>query len=1117
MLDTLRTFFDHSRHTLSVDGLAVPQDVLAFEGREGLSQTFHYSIEFTSPALDVPADSVLGKDATFSLHGAPDSVALRGYTPPVALPLRTLHGVVTAFKRLPASRDEGRYELTLEPRLALLDNGCQYRIYQNQSVPEIIEAILCRHGLRGQDYLVDLGRTYAQHEQLLQYGESDLAYIKRLCAERGIWFSFSMDERLKIDVVEFHDSPMHYQRDVSLPLRPLSGLQSTGQDAVWDLQACHRVVQQRVSTRAYYSRDAGANLDAQADLTRGATTTYGEAYHYADEPYQALGDPQARGFEDGHAESGVFYAQLAHERYLNDQTRLSGASTSPALAPGQVLKVEGGVPAVFAEGVLIVSLHGKAARDRSYEIRFEAIPDTDTVGFRPPVPPKPRIAGTVPARVTSPQQNDPYGHIDSEGRYRVNFLFDRDGWPAGRESMWLRLARPYAGDTYGFHMPLLAGTEVGVAFEQGDPDRPFIAHAIHDSLHPDHVTIQNYKRNVIRTPSNNKIRLDDTRGQEHIKVSTEYGGKSQLNLGHLVDAQRQRRGEGFELRTDDWGAIRAGKGVFISADVQPQASGDTLEMSDAIIQLENALSLARSMASAARSGQAKPNDSDSQARLSKALTDLAKPGILLHAPAGIGVVTPEALQLASSTESIGIMAGHNADISAGRDITASAQQAVSLFAQSAGMQLKAAAGKVELHAQSDALHVLAKADLKVESTDSRVEITAPQELLLHCGGAYIRIKNGDIELGAPGNIFLKAANVVKQGSTSHDIPPTPLPAGYSAHYILSDPSQAPMSYAHYQVVAPQGEVFEGITDKEGRTITVHTLVPGDLMFNLPESEGPFDEQLCLTCSNGNVPAGLKYVAYLADGTTQEGQTDKKGRTARIVTEKSVQITRLELTPPDEVADNCCSAKVSGEPLIVDLEPVKVFTNSSNVGTSTQVLPLPEGDSRPLTAGEIAMAQVVFKDAIDYSKVKVHHGGWWLFLGFQNTAVTPNGEMYFPKSTGFYKDDFSGTTNDRDKALFMHEMVHVWQYQLGYWVKWHALWVTSRGASAYQYQLAPGKVLSSYNMEQQGEIVSDYYMICVLQKPKFVWNPSNETKDPVLLTSTMQDFLNNPKNTSNLPD
>jgi uncharacterized protein involved in type VI secretion and phage assembly len=86
---------------------------------------------------------------------------------------------------------------------------------------------------------------------------------------------------------------------------------------------------------------------------------------------------------------------------------------------------------------------------------------------------------------------------------------------------------------------------------------------LHDSAHGDHVTIRNYKRNVLRTPANNKIRLDDERGKEHIKVSTEYGGKSQLNLGHLVDSEKQQRGEGFELRTTAGG--HPGEKGFLSA------------------------------------------------------------------------------------------------------------------------------------------------------------------------------------------------------------------------------------------------------------------------------------------------------------------------------------------------------------------------------------------------------------------------------------------------------------------------------------------------------------------------------------------------------------------------
>ncbi len=284
------------------------------------------------------------------------------------------------------------------------------------------------------------------------------------------------------------------------------------------------------------------------------------------------------------------------------------------------------------------------------------------------------------------------------------------------------------------------------------------------------MTLRNYKRNVLRTPANNKLRMDDTRGQEHVKLSTEHSGKSQLNLGHLVDAQRQQRGEGFELRTDGWGAIRGGKGVFISADEQGKAQGQQLDMAAAIAQLEGALSLARSMAQAASSAQVNPGDIDSQRGLQARLKGLAQPCVLLHAPEGIGVLSPKAVCVASGAESVGIMAAHNTDISAGHNITAAAEGGVSLFAQQADLQLKADQGKVELHARGNSLHALAKTDIKIESLEGRVEISAPQELVLNCAGAYIRLKGGDIELGAPGNIYLKAAAVEKRGSTSPRYP-----------------------------------------------------------------------------------------------------------------------------------------------------------------------------------------------------------------------------------------------------------------------------------------------------------------------------------------------------------
>ncbi|KEX90688.1 hypothetical protein HA62_29905, partial [Pseudomonas putida] len=126
-------------------------DVLAFEGEEHLSQPFTYRVEFTCSEQDLSAEKMLNKDASFSLYPPPAKPPYPGLPVPEVKPLRSLYGMVNSFQRLSASRDEARYEITLQPRLALLDRGRQYRLYQQQSVPEIVEHILrSRHDFLGQ-------------------------------------------------------------------------------------------------------------------------------------------------------------------------------------------------------------------------------------------------------------------------------------------------------------------------------------------------------------------------------------------------------------------------------------------------------------------------------------------------------------------------------------------------------------------------------------------------------------------------------------------------------------------------------------------------------------------------------------------------------------------------------------------------------------------------------------------------------------------------------------------------------------------------------------------------------------------------------------------------------
>ncbi|WP_373860391.1 type VI secretion system Vgr family protein [Klebsiella pneumoniae] len=762
--------FSHNHHLLSVKGCEAGLDVLAFEGDEALSQPFRYRIEFTSADHAISKEMMLMKAASLTLQ-AP---VAQGFGINVQQPVRVIQGVVTGFERLSTSRDETHYALTLQPRLALLNRSHQNAIYQDQSVPQIVEKILReRHGLRGQDFLFSLTKTYPRREQVMQYGEDDLRFITRLLGEVGIWFRFTADTRLHIDVAEFCDSQQGYEKGLTLPSVPPSGQQSAGVDAVWEMACRHRVVEQQVSTRDYNYREATADMNAQVDVTRGETTTFGEAYHWGDN-YLTAGN-----VHDRHPapESGAFYARLRHERYLNGQTRMQATTSCPTLCPGQVLKVTGGeeVAGEFADGVLVTAMHSHARRDADFAVEFAGIPDSPDVGYRPEPGARPVMAGTLPARVTSTRENDTYGHIDKHGRYRVNMLFDRARWETGFESLWVRQSRPYAGDTYGLHLPLLAGTEVAIGFEDGNPDRPYIAGVLHDSAHGDHVTIRNDKRNVLRTPANNKIRLDDERGKEHIKLSTEYGGKSQLNLGHLVDSDRQPRGEGFELRTDSRGAIRAQKGIFISADGQAQAQGQVLDMEPAVSLLKGAVNQVTEWGSITQTHHNVIPDTGPLSALTTGASDLKQPTLLMSAPQGIAAVTPETTLLHSGNglylQSLG-----EVNITTAQRCSLNASQAISLLAQQEGMRLVSAKGPLQVESHGDILSLTALKDITVQSTQGHLQLTAKNGITLGCGGAYIRLTpQGEVQIHGPGVISLKGQHDL-QGPVSEAFPLPELPA-----------------------------------------------------------------------------------------------------------------------------------------------------------------------------------------------------------------------------------------------------------------------------------------------------------------------------------------------------
>ncbi|EJF7711709.1 type VI secretion system tip protein VgrG [Providencia rettgeri] len=771
LLDTAKNLLQgQNRYRLEVQGCSDLLDVEHFTGREAASEPYRYQITFTCSAQDLSAQQLLRRNASLTFCAPINNLMGLATQPSVA---KRVHGVVTDFRRLSGSADEARYQLVIEPFFALLRHQIRsHRFFINQSVPQVVEQILREHNFKGWEFEFHLEKAYPKREQINQINESDRQFIERLLSEVGIFYRFSLQDDTQTEVLHFTDSQRGYVYDKTLPLNSPSGLSDNYVDSVWGLSLRHQVVESTVFTKDYNHRLAEDTLiSAVADMTRGdgEKTNYGDVYHYK-------GRHLTRGDKiRPETETANFWARLDHERFLARQTLLRGESSAADLTPLLVLSIQDNplsstLPSVFKSPILITRLRFTASRDKALTVRFDAVPYTESLCWRPALKPRPVIAGTLMARVTSAKDHDIYAHQNEHGFYWVKFDADRDDKTKGYESMPVRLAKPYAGDTYGMHFPLIQGTEVAIAFHEGDPDRPYIAHALHDSRHPDHVTDKNNTRNVIRTPANNKLRMEDKRGQEHIKLSTEYGGKTQLNLGHLVNAECEQRGDGFELRTDSWGAIRAGKGLLISTHEQEKANEQQLNIDEIKRQLSDALSMAESLSTILEKAEVEPLDNQTQETfLHGNITQLQEPVILAGAPGGIAVSTPKHIQHSSNGNQIYTAAG-NTEISSLKRMVLFAKKKMVLFAHELGMKLVSAAGKIEIQAQTDAIDIIANKGLHITSTNDEIIISAKKKITLQSGGSYFTLEGGKLEHGTSGDFIVKSANLNYIDAATLNIP-----------------------------------------------------------------------------------------------------------------------------------------------------------------------------------------------------------------------------------------------------------------------------------------------------------------------------------------------------------
>ncbi|HCR0018315.1 TPA: type VI secretion system tip protein VgrG, partial [Acinetobacter baumannii] len=487
---------------------------------------------------------------------------------------------------------------------------------------------------------------------------------------------------------------------------------------------------------------------------------------------------------------------------------------------------------------------------------IKAVPEYNPLEHRPAAhPQRARVVGLEGESI----------HVDQWGRIKVRFLFTRaddhshDGGAGSNDndtdSAWVDVLTPWAGAGYGARFLPRVGEIVVIDFFDGNIDRPFVVGRIHEAERhptqfdqkgqlPDTKKLSGIRSEEVDGKGFNQLRFDDTTGQISAQLQSSHAA-SQLNLGNLSHpkdkAESDGRGEGFELRTDQWGAVRAGSGLLVSTHKQDQAQGVHLDASEAKQQIEGGLNNAKALSEVAKNQQTDPlemlenlktfieqieeNDQDKAAAFKQAL-------MILTAPNSIALASNEDIHLSADGQ-LNQTAGDSINLSTQKNLIAHAQNKISLFAAQQGARLYAGKGKVEIQAQGDGADLIARKAVQVISTEDKIEATAAKEIVLTAGGSQVKITGSGIFMTTSGKFEVKAGQHVFMGGAEVGMNLQGLPAyeAYNERFKMLLPSGEPLSFIDYKISSEGKEIFAN-SDKKGQTKEIHSPKEQELKLDL---------------------------------------------------------------------------------------------------------------------------------------------------------------------------------------------------------------------------------------------------------------------------------------------
>ena len=549
---------NQAHFTLSLEGIEHDFKVLEFRGREAISQPYRFDLELVCERPDLDLESLLHRPAFLAI--APDGSGI--------------HGLVHQAAQGESGKRLTRYRLTLVPQLAYLAHRTNQRIFQHLTVPQIIAQVLEEHGIQADAYRFGLGPVvYPPREYCVQYDETDLHFIQRLCEEEGIHYHFQ--HGASGHVLVFGDDQTVFPRLAATAYQQDSGLVAD-QPVIKRFGLRLETRTSRVTRRDYdfekprLTMEAAFHSDFQPDLE--------------DYDYPGRFTERAR---------GKHLSQRALERHRHDYELAEGESDQPRLVSGHFLPLtehprsdwnqlwlltevlhEGKQPQVLEESVTSHVGSGDGFV-QGYRNRFSATPWA--IPFRPALRhPKPKVLGSQTAVITGPAGEEI--HCDEYGRVKIQFHWDREGQADDKTSCWLRVSSSWAGDRYGGIAIPRVGMEVLVTFLEGDPDQPLVTGCLYHKEHQVPYDLPaNKTRTVFKTLSSpggggyNELRIEDRKGAEQIYIHAQRDWDENIEHDQTIRVGHERHDT---VEANSYSEFRAEEHLTVAGDRKVEVKPD---------------------------------------------------------------------------------------------------------------------------------------------------------------------------------------------------------------------------------------------------------------------------------------------------------------------------------------------------------------------------------------------------------------------------------------------------------------------------------------------------------------------------------------------------------------